>query len=296
MDIFFNELSLHDIKSYTQLSEFLKGHFDVLLKMKKSSGLIQNILPVYPEVEFLENIFPNFTSIAKTEILKYHKDANKLLFKLFTSKQLYKVSYPEYSVEGYENEPVGLGHAADNSLPSISLPSANFWKNNLVRLKKSFFHNNSEEISECSVEVRNVSLPEHIDNLGSDYIQINITNGLNLWNRKEEIFPNLIFCKSSQTKRFIKKTNAGSNLFDLINKLEQLQKAIELNDRSLKQISGAPRPETTTSHRRHEEYCPDGRTIEFSSHISILPHGTRLYFHPDFDNRKCYIGYIGPHL
>ncbi len=50
-----------------------------------------------------------------------------------------------------------------------------------------------------------------------------------------------------------------------------------------------------TLRKLREFYLPSGIRCFFEEHVK-LSNGFRIHFYPNDDNKKIYVGYIGPHL
>jgi len=124
----------------------------------------------------------------------------------------------------------------------------------------------------------------------------------NFWESREILFPNLIFCNNVHQQ--ISHFSLNDDRFKLINdKLKKLDGfagkwnngTFEFNKMGLDCSPDTPsRIANTLSFRTFR--CPDDLERIFSLHIKWYFGGEpfRLYFYPDPNTIKVYIGYIGP--
>ena len=162
--------------------------------------------------------------------------------------------------------------------------------------------NSEEDI----VSVPHASKPLHIQMLQTwlqERIIRQIHDGKDLWNRREELFPFLIFCP-----------DAGNNLRELQNGSPLLHQVTErlftLNDVCKTWQSGnfplsaipkaSPESHATMSNAEYAAMrkfcCPsENAPITFTFHIRVTPGNWRIYFYPKSAG-TIYIGYIGHHL
>lgn len=130
----------------------------------------------------------------------------------------------------------------------------------------------------------------------------NINSGYDLWERREEVFPNLIFCE--QTKTQIYENHGKSHIISVIKRLEILNKYYDENLKfEIKLLGFNARTESETVMKtpklkeRRKFKKPDNIEEYFFEHISFTgDYPGRIYFKADDNSHKIYIGYIGKHL
>jgi len=117
-------------------------------------------------------------------------------------------------------------------------------------------------------------------------------------------FPNLIFCPS--TIKIFNHLEVSSFLLEKINyALDKLNSAItqansdfDLIDMTGLNISGES--DSTKQNKKLIKYrkfkLPNGEFRIFDLHVKNFPNYQRLYFLPDYDNHRIFIGYFGKHL
>jgi hypothetical protein len=128
-----------------------------------------------------------------------------------------------------------------------------------------------------------------------------VVNGLELWNRKDELFPSLIFCEAVSEQ--LQSLGAENPILQLIkNRLSELEDYCKgwtdeaFEPKSLRNVS--PESQVTLQNSKYSKertfLCPDGKERVFSWHAK-LSFGWRIYFFPN-EQRKMIVGYVGCHL
>lgn len=201
----------------------------------------------------------------------------------------------------------GMGFLIANELEclAISFFTDTIWDSNIVAGKISTVDEENElVVEEC--EVYHASKEKHVDD-NLRWIEkklsekkFNIINGQDLWRKREELYPHLIFCSS--TRR---------NIFNLQKKeLRQVLKKLELLESYFKTWDGCsfvreaipnvdPESDVTLSQFKgeHTFITPDNRKIIFSWHIRFTgDYAGRIFFEPDRQTKKGIIGHIGNKL
>jgi len=127
---------------------------------------------------------------------------------------------------------------------------------------------------------------------------LKITNGFQLWNEKENLFPNLIFCEN--VKNQIQQYTKNEHEFkQILRKLIELEKYFSAWNKEF-DFKKLPFKTTLESETRtnklskaFEFVCPDNIKRTFDWHFRYTPNAGRVYFFPDYQSGKCFIGYIG---
>ncbi len=124
-------------------------------------------------------------------------------------------------------------------------------------------------------------------------------DGLELWSRREELFPHLIFC--SHLNKQLENLKSGDPMLRQVERrLSELENyckiwiSVSFNRDSLKSKA------TPESDSRLNQFgqkltfrCPDGEKRRFSWHVRMTPGAWRLYFFVDLEPGNLIIGYIG---
>lgn len=198
----------------------------------------------------------------------------------------------------------GFGIAYFLESLSVSLPSANAWNVHEVEVKTEWL-NESGELTSQSVQIAHASNPSHIALLSgwiTERLKTGVENGDDLWNRKKELFPNLIFC-DSVTKQICPLQKGFPMFRQIVKRLFELQKyCSEWLDGSFSpellhfKASIESRPTMQKYGRERTFICPDGNEITFTWHGRMTPGAWRIYFDVGVGPGMMHVGYIGPKL
>lgn len=215
--------------------------------------------------------------------------------------------YPEYL---YNDTPCqGLAVAGEFELLCLSFLSAGEWDVAEVLITRRTLNELTLDTVDEPLSVHHASaiihLTQHekwistrIDQNKQERLN-NITYANEFWSRREELFPNLVFCDNTlrQLEEIFLNTRKLRHVFS---KLTELDRAISRwntsNPFNYRQLLNAT-PESTSRVQQLEQelthLCPDGESRIFVWHFRYTPDEGRIYFHPDQSNRRCYVGYIG---
>ena len=213
--------------------------------------------------------------------------------------------YPYYKV--LDKEGKGIGYAHENEELLMSFESEEQWKVNVLDITQELLNEETEVIEINRLQVRNchdeTSKAFHLEFLKEKlkYNDISalaeIITGKLLWTRRVELFPNLLFCDT--TEEYIKGIS-GSVLQNLLQRLNEYEKYFNNwkdGDFDLSVLGGRPRRESETRERNFKNElsikCPDNLSRFFTLHCNYGFSDLRLHFFPDVNSRKCFIGYIG---
>jgi hypothetical protein len=162
----------------------------------------------------------------------------------------------------------------------------------------------NENLIDEQLEIIHASRSNHVQE-HSDWInnriRSRVVSGLELWNRKDELFPSLIFCEAVSDQ--LQSLGAENPILQLVkNRLSELEdyckgwtdEAFEPNN--LRNVS--PESQVTLQNPKYSKertfLCPDGKRRVFSWHVK-LSFGWRIYFFPN-EQKKMIVGYVGCHL
>ncbi len=194
----------------------------------------------------------------------------------------------------------GLGTAFLLDAMAISFTSEACWESDRLLVDCTFLDDRGV-LDEESVEVLHASRPEHVAT-HQDWLSgrtVPIQDGEDLWLRREQLFPSLVFCEAVADQ--LAPLSTGDPLFRQIAKrLGELERYFSNWDGTRFVPEAIPMkisPESAPTLERYAEersiLCPDGARRLFSWHGRLTPGVWRLYFEPDPPTRKAFVGYIG---
>ena len=304
LDIVFNELSLQtpaaDISTARQwMSEFIdtiravKPAPGIKRKLRTRSDFFYSFLaPNYPIVKWLNDPDVDFEA---RRLLKGIQDKNDLW--------LQDIADPGIEVRYQGKQAIGLDYAFVFKAISLSLISDPEWDCSRLELEVTPVDEN-EELVTTKENIIHASRSDHARE-HADWIEKRtrkeIRNGLDLWQRREVLFPHLLFCEAVE-KQLQSILTEDPMLWSIEERLSQLENA------SKTWISGAfdkntlPCLTSPESERRLNKFneeltikCPgpDEKERLFSWHVRMTPGAWRLHFSTELGPGKIIIGYIG---
>jgi len=198
---------------------------------------------------------------------------------------------------------IGLNYAFVFNALALSLRSDSQWDCSRIELEVTLIDDN-EELITTNENVIHASCQDHAQEHADwikNYTCKEVRDGLELWNRKDELFPNLIFCEAVSEQ--VQSLGAENPILQLVkNRLSKFEEYCKswteeaFNPKSLGNVS--PESQITLQNPKYRKertfICPDGMERVFSLHAK-LSSGWRIYFFPN-EERKMIIGYVGPHL
>ena len=201
---------------------------------------------------------------------------------------------------------LGCVIASQNEYPVISVETSDLWtrpeiKGEYVSLDEDGNIHSKER------SVRNLSGSMDISTIETEFratVYKRVSSGQDLWELREDLYPNLIFCES--VKDQLHKDPEKYHILKIMEKLERLQKYFA-------EYGGAYDPKVLGMGARSESESvksdnslknmrkfrkPTGEEAYFFDHIGFSGKFSagRIHFLPQNDVKICYIGYIGRHL
>jgi hypothetical protein len=185
----------------------------------------------------------------------------------------------------------------------ISLYSELLWNASRINLELIQIDENGELIQE-SVEVIHASQKNHVlehANWIQKRQQTAVVDGLELWNRRAELFSSLEFCArvSQQIERLVDPKMLRQVVRKLF-ELDELSKNWTDGALDLDNLPSKVSPESESRLKEFKEQlniqCLDGEKRIFSLHVRMTPGAWRLHFCTELGPGKIIIGYIGPKI
>ena len=207
----------------------------------------------------------------------------------------------ELSLQGSQAE--GFKVAYYLEILAISLNSESLWNSSSLNLELIQIDDNGELIEE-SVEVIHASQKSHVIE-HADWIhkrqQTGVADGLELWNRRTELFSSLEFCdRVSQQIQSLTDPKMLRQVVRKLFELDELSKSWIDGALNLDNLPSKASPESESRLKQFREQlniqCLDGKKRIFSLHIRITPGAWRLHFCTELGPGKIIIGYIGPKI
>lgn len=165
-----------------------------------------------------------------------------------------------------------------------------------------YFYGDTNPLVEKQEEIFHASrrehLLEHVDWI-KNRLRIQVSDGLELWNRRQELFPSLDFCEDV-SKQIQNICSGNPILAQVAKRLFELDTCCQAWTSGSFNLDNLPCKATPESESRLKQFqteltfkCPDSQNRLFSLHVRMTPGAWRLYFSTDMGPGKILIGYVG---
>lgn len=210
------------------------------------------------------------------------------------------------AIDGQDHKSVGCAFALERDHTLLSLSTNEVWKNITICGK----YTSLDEFGEL------LTTDHSIENVWTDMTSVqltaiqrerlffNISSGQDLWENREKLYPNLVFCECVKTQ--LMEDSEKYHITAVMKKLERFQEYFsncgEKYDPFELGLGARTESETVKSNPKLKKLrcfkLPNGEEKYFFDHVGFSGKysGGRIHFLPDNKNQKCYIGYIGKHL
>ncbi|MTJ12278.1 hypothetical protein FJR11_06655 [Anabaena sp. UHCC 0187] len=308
LEIVFNELCLQtpstDINTARQL---MTDFINTILAIKTPSS-IKKKLRTQSNFNNLQ-LAPNYLLVQWRNDPDVDIDARRLIRSLQDKNDppIPDIVDPEIQVIYQGQNTIGIYYAYVYNSLAISLLSDPQWEASSLEVQVTRINEDEEDPLIISNDiVKHVSCithgGEHTDWL-EERFKINIENGNEIWNRREELFFNLEFCDC--VEKDLKDIRSGQNeLAGVCKTLNELQKCCQnwtsesfsVEGYSLDESGESKSTRNNNKYRKERTFmCPDGEERFFERHIKLRSCNWRIHFFP-LQPGKVIIGYIGRHL
>jgi hypothetical protein len=301
LEIVFNELSIEVCATDLSIAkQWMSEFINTILAIKPPSGVKRklrtkndfNYLLLAPDYTLAQWRNDPNVDLETRRFLKTLQDKNDPPLPDFADPSI-EVSYQGKST-------IGLYYAFVYNSLAISFRSSSQWDYNLIELQITSI-DEDEELATITERVIHASCKNHIQEHEKwicDRLKIEVNNGLDLWHRKKELFPNLLFCEA--VSKQLQNINNGEPILKQIIKrlleLEEYCKSWNTGSFNLDNIPCKVSPESESRLKKFDREltfkCPDGIDRIFSYHVRMTPGAWRLHFWA-LEPGKIIIGYIG---
>lgn len=307
LDMVMNELSVATpARDVPAAREMMSGFIQTLLAARK-----KGIQVLRTNAEFNSALLaPDYP------LSRWRNDAGvdqveRQYFRVLQTKAPYLVGHPEvedknqlYNFLLEESEAHGLGAAFHLEALAVSLRSEERWHFSRIELSVQWL-DDSAEIKTKSITVTHASCADHVtehDEWVAKRRRAAVRSGTDMWNRRSELWPSLIFCEgvAEQMSGLGERDQMLPQVWQRLNCLEgycQKWQSGPFNRDALDctaSLESLPTLQQFAAERIFR--CPDGRERLFEWHVKISLNAWRLHFFPLPEERRIIIGYIGPHL
>ncbi|GJD21948.1 hypothetical protein RIVM261_069040 [Rivularia sp. IAM M-261] len=308
LEMVLNELSLLTPAADIPSARRLMSELISTLRQATTSG-VNRVLRTQNDINIIE-IAPNYPIASWRNDNEVSRE-ERSYFRTLTAKapvwvdaiEDIKNNFDLSDVYYQEMQAIGLGFALVSNCIAVSLLSNDCWDASYLQVKFSYMDEDGDIISE-SVDIIHASRRQHIQNHINwiqERIRRAIYNGLELWDRREEFFPNLDFC-DSVARQLQSILNGQLELQAVVDTLFTIQEccstwqtgAFSLKNYSLDE-SGESESTLNQYARERTFTCPDGQRRLFERHVKLRFCNWRIHFFAEKPG-KVIIGYVGRHL
>ncbi len=184
----------------------------------------------------------------------------------------------------------------------VSLLSSELWEKEWMEGKYVSINDEEDE----AVKVRNCGILDHVDQLITSERErqsLIISSGAELWEKREQLYPHLIFCK--EVKRQLEEARVSIQIQTIMKRIQILEDYFAtyegVFDKNEVGFGCRTESESVKKDKELNEYrkfvTPYGKEEYFYWHISFPGnYPGRIHFLPDPEHRVGIVGYIGKHL
>jgi hypothetical protein len=311
-DLILNELSLQNPAPNEQEAQERMSELIKTIKAVKAQG-------VNVSLRTKENFHTTLLA-PKYPLRRWLNDADqveRIFIKTLATKAPFSTDIENSEIQDIENNAslsefrhqgemaIGLGIAYVLDTIAISLLSEKCWDCSRLHLEFRCLDRDEEVVCEL-VEIihasRSSHVHEHADLIKKIQERIcqEVSDGVELWNRKEELFPRLEFCEDV-SKQMQNLYPGNPMLRQVIKRLFELEDYCKIWTDGAFNSDNIPSKATPESESRLRQFkqeltfkCPDGEKRIFSWHLRMTGAGAwRLHFSEELGPGKIIIGYIG---
>lgn len=317
MDVYiFNELSITPFTNRHEAKEGLKTFIQTCVKVRelgfKTLHLHENIGNLYDL-----QIAPDYKVSQWLQDSEIDKTLQDQFRSILTKSPLINDYYPiakeknelsEFKIKLDDEVKLaeGLGYACLLETLCVSFLSHDLWNSDEINnIEHWYLKDDGSEVTKTIAAKhgsRQTHLAKHktwLENQKRETLQ----NTTDLWEKRKEFFPHLIFCPD--VKKQLKKLRMNYKYLDeIIEKLKLLDQYSQdwkegpYRLQRLKEYGLDVSPESPPTRQQYAKdrtfRLPNRERKVFEHHIKAGD--LRFHFYPDNKDRKIYVGYIGKHL
>ncbi|WP_246259932.1 hypothetical protein [Oxynema aestuarii] len=305
IEMVLNELSLQTLAPDIPTAKQWMSNFIQTLRKATSSG-VKRVVRTQDDMNGLQ-LAPEYP-LAKWRNDPTVNREERSFFRLLTTKAPFWTDVAEEIKSKFDLSDVfyqgklapGLGFAWVSDSLAVSLLSEQIWDEYYLRLEITKLDEDNDLIEE-QLEIVHASRSQHIKthtNWIQNRIRTRVKDGVDLWQRQNELFPHLKFCQSVGPQ--ICNLLAGDPMLTQVKKrlfdLEEASQNWKEAGFNLETLSSKATPESNSRLQNFKNkltiQCPDRQSRLFSLHLRMTPGAWRIYFFP-LTPGSIIIGYVG---
>ena len=309
LEMVLNELSLKTPASDIYTARHLMSELIRTLRQATANG-VNRVLRTSDEIHCLE-LAPNYPIARWRNDPEVDREESRFFKTLITKAPFWTDVFEELKDEfdlseiRYQGELVsGIGFALIIDALPVSFNSDTRWDYCYLSLEVIRIDANQEIVDE-TVKIVHASCRNHVREHADwikNRIRTEVTNGEELWNRRQELFPSLEFCDDI-SKQIQCLDNGKPMLRQVLKRLFELEEYCKSWKDGAFDFDALPSKVSLESESRLKQLkdeltfkCSDGKKRIFSLHARMTPGAWRLHFCTELGPGKIIIGYIGPKI
>ncbi|NEP55734.1 MAG: hypothetical protein F6K31_01695 [Symploca sp. SIO2G7] len=307
LEMVLNELSLKTPAADEQTAQQLMSELISTVRQATITG-VRRVLRTADDINNIE-LAPGYP-VARWRNDKAVDREERRFFRTLTTKAPFWTDVAEAIKSDFNlsdvfhqgEEARGLCFALVGDVLPVSLNSDTRWDCSRLRLAVIRFED--EELIDEYLEIVHASRRNHVQE-HTDWIkhriQIIVSDGIELWNCRKELFPSLEFC--DQVHQQLQSLKSGNPMLQQVRKrLDELENYCKtwtngaFSSDSLRNATPESESRLNRLKQKLTFRCPDGKERIFSLHMRLTPGAWRLHFSEKLGPGKIIIGYIGPKI
>ncbi|MEH2115001.1 hypothetical protein [Nostoc sp.] len=308
LEIVLNELSLQTPSTDIETARELMSKLISTLRQATVSG-VKRVLRTHSDINTIE-LAPGYPLVCWRNDPVVSREERSFLRTLTTKEPVWsdvsediKNDFDLSQVFHQGEQAIGLGFALVSDALAVSLLSDSQWDCSRLELEVTQFDDNEELIDKYAVIIH-ASRKNHVVEHSAwikNRIHTSVIDGEELWNRREELFPNLKFC--DVVRKQLENILTGQlELQPVVHILSQLHTCSTNWNEGYFNLKDYPIEESGESEATMNKYgkertfrCPDGKDRLFERHVKLKFCNWRIHFFA-VKPGQVIIGYVGRHL
>jgi len=307
-ELVLNELSLGQAPAVEPARDWMLSLIRTCFLAQRAGASRMLLLPENAATKELSDGYSvwNWANDPQVDIDLRRKFLSMATYGPFTEKVLGPEALDRLGISEYfhdERSAKGLSAAHVLDALAISAPSDETWDQGSVEVRVISLDEEADLV-EGHVRIRHACSATHVEDHRAWLTarqQAQVGSGADIWERRAELFPGLVFCGRVEDQlRTIERNDP--HLRQALRRLWQLNdyfgawKTGPFDRTAILDCDPESQPTLQQYAARHSFRCPDGKDRVFSWHVPMTPGAWRLFFYPDGQTRKAIVGHIGPKL
>lgn len=308
MDVVLNELSI-GAESEAELDEQLVRLVGTLKRLfehgvRRALRTVRGVLDraIVRDLTLKRWLFSKGPRIEEKRFLQRLLDKPPFVDDLLLKAGDEKRALLEFKLGDDDAPGLGVAHLLDS--PAASFDGDARFRASRIRVQALALGERGGDVVEELVDVVHVSSPASVDGHRAWFearIKCDVESGAELWERREEIFPRLVFCPNVEAQL---RGLSGSEPY-----FRMFTRHLSVLDKSMRDwVTGPFDPQPLEWSNESDSVldgpladartftCPDGERRVFSLHSKMKGQNKRIHFFPVLEERVVIVGHVGDKL